>query len=95
MEALTSVVVPILRGLLLSLNRDMVQKVGGIDKISLSLLARLYKPGDGDCGICFEYAVHDAIIRNEPSVLDRIDSALTSYCKIQYYLVQKNQVLYN
>lgn len=82
-EALTSVVVPILKGLLLSLNRDLVNKVGGIEKISLSLLARLYKPGDGDCGICFEYAVHDAIIRNESSVLNRIDSALTSFCKIK------------
>lgn len=82
-EALFSVSIPILRGLLYSLNRDIVAEVGGYDKISLLLLSRLYREGDGDCGICFEYAVHDAIINNNPSVLDRIDTALTRFCKIK------------
>lgn len=81
-EALVSVVSPILKGTLLSLNRGVVEEMGGLENIKLSMLARLYRPGDGDCGICFEYAIHDAIINNEPSVLERIDSALTSFCKI-------------
>ncbi|WP_088834795.1 hypothetical protein [Paenibacillus tyrfis] len=46
------------------------------------MLSRLYKPGDGDCGICFEYAVHDAIINSQASIIERIDDALTK-CKIR------------
>lgn len=82
-EALFSVIHPILTGLALSLKNDIVNQVGGYDKISLELFTRLYEPGDGDCGICFEYAVHDAIIHNNPDVLDRIDTALTKFCKIK------------
>ena len=58
-------------------------QVGGYDNISLELFTRLYEPGDGDCGICFEYAVHDAIISKDPEVLNRIDDALTKFCKIK------------
>lgn len=82
-EALFAVSIPILRGILYSLNRDIVAEVGGYDKISLQLLSRLYREGDGDCGICFEYAVHDAIVNNNPSVLERIDTVLTNFCKIK------------
>lgn len=82
-EALAAVISPILKGILLSLNREIVTDEGGYDKISLWKLARLYRSGDGDCGICFEYAVHDAIINNNPDVLDRIDTALTKHCKIK------------
>lgn len=82
-EALFSVIIPILKGLFYSLNRKMVNEVGGYDKISLELFSRLYKQGDGDCGICYEYAVHDAILNNRPDVLERIDTALVKYCKIK------------
>lgn len=82
-EAQFAVIIPILKGILYSLNRDIVQTVGGYDKITLELLARLYRAGDGDCGICFEYAIHDAIINNNADVLERIETALTKYCKIK------------
>lgn len=82
-EALFAVIIPILNGILYSLNRSTVNQVGGYEKITLSLLARLYREGDGDCGICFEYAVHDAIINNNPVILERIDTALTKFCKIK------------
>lgn len=82
-EALFSVIIPILTGLFYSLNRKVVNEVGGYDKISLELFSRLYKEGDGDCGICYEYAVHDAILNNRPDVLERIDTALVKYCKIK------------
>lgn len=82
-EALAAVISPILKGILLSLNREIVEGEGGYGEISLRKLARLYREGDGDCGICFEYAVHDAIINNNPDVLDRIDTALTKHCKIK------------
>lgn len=83
-EALFSVIIPILKGILYSLKRDVVLQVGGYDKINLSLLSRLYREGDGDCGICFEYAVHDAIVHNNPDVLERIDTALVKFCKIKH-----------
>lgn len=82
-EALFSVSIPILRGVLYSLNREVVSELGGYDKISLLMLSRIYREGDGDCGICFEYAVHDAIVNNNPSVLERIDTVLTKFCKIK------------
>ena len=82
-EALAAVISPILKGILFSLNRDIVQEEGGFGQISLRKLARLYREGDGDCGICFEYAIHDAIINNNPEVLDRIDTVLTKHCKIK------------
>lgn len=82
-EALFSVIHPILYGLAMTLKQDIVKQVGGYDKISLGLFTRLYEPGDGDCGICFEYAVHDAIINKNQDVLERIDSALSKFCKIK------------
>ena len=67
--ALTAVVRPILMGVLYALKDDVVRQAGGRESISLALLARLYRAGDGDCGICFEYAVHEAIIAKTPSLL--------------------------
>lgn len=82
-EAIFAVSIPILRGILYSLNRDVVKNAGGYDNISLRMLARLYREGDGDCGICFEYAVHDAIVKGNPDVLNRIDTVLSKFCKIK------------
>ncbi len=47
-----------------------------VSRSSSKMLPRLYRPGDGDCGICFEYAVHDAMLRGEPSIAERVDEAL-------------------
>lgn len=82
-EALFAVTIPILKGILYSLNREIVNEAGGYDKISLHMLSRLYREGDGDCGICFEYAVHDAIVNNNPLVLEKIDTVLKKFCKIK------------
>lgn len=79
--ALTAVARPILTGVLYALRRDLVQTVGGYDKVTLELLARLYRAGDGDCGICFEYAVHDAIRNGDARVLERISDA-AKLCKV-------------
>jgi len=75
--ALFAVVRPILQGLLHALKTDVVAEAGGKDQVKLKMLPRLYRPGDGDCGICFEYAVHDAMRRSESTILERVDSALT------------------
>lgn len=83
-RALYAVIPPILQGILYSLKRDMMDSFNlTYDEITLAQLARLYREGDGDYGICFEYAVHNAIINNQFSVLDRIDTALSKFCKIK------------
>lgn len=74
--ALYAVVRPILEGLLYGLKADVVEQAGGRDGVALEMLARLYVPGDGDCGICFEYAVHDAMSRGEQHVMERVEEAL-------------------
>lgn len=80
--AVTAVVRPILRGLLHSLKREVVAAVGGHESVKLFLLPRLYRPGDGDCGLCFEYAVHDAMNRGEPTVVEKINEALSRHCDV-------------
>lgn len=81
-SATTAVVRPILQGLLYSLKRDFVDEVGGYENVKLKMLNRLHRPGDGDCGICFEYAVHDALNRKEPTVIDRMSEALKTHCNV-------------
>lgn len=80
--ALTAVVRPILTGVLYALKTDIVMQAGGRENISLAILSRLYKAGDGDCGICFEYAVHEAMNRNDPHVVERVNDAI-KLCRIQ------------
>lgn len=80
--AITAVVRPILLGTLFSLKQEMVAEVGGYDGVKLKVLSRLYRAGDGDCGICFEYAVHDALRRRDSMVLDRVDHVLSKFCRV-------------
>ncbi|HYV16104.1 MAG TPA: hypothetical protein VE972_08785 [Conexibacter sp.] len=74
--ALFAVVRPILEGLLYGLKANIVAEAGGREGVKLEVLTRLYEPGDGDCGICFEYAVHDAMRRQDPHVVERVEHAL-------------------
>jgi hypothetical protein len=80
--AITAVVRPILEGTLYGLKADVVEQVGGYDHCTLSMLSRLYRPGDGDCGLCFEYAVHDALNRREPAVMERVHDAAHQFCNV-------------
>jgi len=81
-SAITAVVRPILEGLLYALKADVAKEAGGYENIKLKMLPRLYRPGDRDCGICFEYAVHDALNRGEASVHERIQDAMNTHCKM-------------
>lgn len=81
-SALTAVVRPILEGLLYSVKADVIAEAGGYEKAKLRMLSRLYRAGDGDCGLCFEYAVHDAMNRGEPSVQERLVDSVSYYCKV-------------
>ena len=58
---------PVLRATLFALEQEIVDRLGGYGKITLADMARVYREGSGDCGICFEYAIHDAIRRRDPS----------------------------
>lgn len=80
-SALLAVVRPILSGLLYTLKEEVVAEVGSFEDLKLKMLPRLYRPGDGDCGICYEYAVHDAVQRKEPFVLEKIEDSLKR-CKV-------------
>jgi len=82
-SALVAVVRPILQGLLYALKSDVVSEVGGVSRVRLKMLPRLYRAGDGDIGICFEYAVHDAVRRSDPNVLERIHEGMKKYCRVR------------
>lgn len=75
-SALVAVVRPILVGLTWGLKEEVVAEVGGRENVKLKMLPRLRRPGDGDLGICFEYAVHGAVRDGNPMVLERIQDAL-------------------
>lgn len=81
-SAVTAVVRPILQGLLYALKHDVVDEAGGYENLKLKMLPRLYRPGDGDCGLCFEYAVHDALTRHDALVQERIVDAMSNYCNV-------------
>jgi len=73
--ALTTLVRPILTGLLYALKQEVVNEAGGVGNVRLFMLPRLYRPGSGDCGISFEYAVHEALQNGDGRVLERIHDA--------------------
>lgn len=80
-SALHAIVRPILIGLLNSLQTDVLEKAGGREKIDLQMLGRLRRQGDGDCGICYEYAVHEAVKNSDPLIMERVSDALKR-CKV-------------
>jgi hypothetical protein len=80
-SAITAVVRPVLAGILYALKADVVREAGGYQNLKLFMLPRLRRPGDGDIGICFEYAVHDALNKQNPMVTDRVADAL-NLCKL-------------
>lgn len=82
-SALIAVVRPILQGLLFALKNDVVAEVGGFPNVKLMMLPRLYRAGDGDIGICFEYAVHDAVRRGDAKVLEKVHDGMKKYCKMR------------
>ena len=75
--------IPVLRATLYSLKRERIERLGGLGAITLADLAREVRPGSGDTGICFEYAVHDAIVAQNPLISSFASEALDSFCKIR------------
>jgi hypothetical protein len=81
-RARVAMVRPILRATLFALEGGRVDRLGGYPVLTLRDLAREYREGDGDCGICFEYAIHEAIERGDPLLQPRISEVLGHYCKV-------------
>lgn len=73
--ALTAVVRPILKGVLYSIKKDIIKEARGYRNCKLKLLPRLRRESDGDCGVCFEYAVHEAMLDGDARVIERIVDA--------------------
>jgi hypothetical protein len=73
----------ILRAMLYASKRDMINALGGVEKITLEQLARIYKEGTGDFGICFEYALHDSIRARHKSIYPLVADVLNDFCKIK------------
>jgi len=82
-SALVAVSRPIIAGVLQSISTEMIDAAGHTrESVPLKLLGRLRKRGDGDCGIAFEYAVHEAIGRQEAVITERVADALRQ-CNIR------------
>ena len=73
----------ILRAMLYSSKKEMVEALGGPAKITLEQLARIYQEGPGDFGVCFEYALHDSIRSRHQSIYPIVQEVLYSFCKIK------------
>ena len=81
-SALVAVTRPIIAGVLQSISNEFIEAANHTrENLPLKMLGRLRKQGDGDCGIAFEYAIHDAVANQEPIASDRIAEAL-KLCRI-------------
>lgn len=74
--ALVSVTGPIIEGLLRSVSGSVTNTFGEHSRLPLKVLGHLLNNGDGDCGIAFEYAIHDAIRSRSPAFVGRVSDAL-------------------
>jgi hypothetical protein len=76
-----AIVRPILTALLTGIKQEVLSELGGMDNMKLFMLPRAYRDGCGDVGFCFEWAIHDAIRRRDPMVLERL-AAASKLCKL-------------
>ena len=77
-----AMIIPIIRGMLLSTKREMLEQAGGVDKITFEMFCRVYNEHPGDYGICFEYALHHSIRSRQPSIYDKVSYVLDRFCGI-------------
>ncbi|MFD9472136.1 hypothetical protein [Streptomyces goshikiensis] len=80
-SALIAVTRPIIAGVYHSISQDMLSAIGPRENIQLKVLGKIRSKGDGDTGIAFEYAVHDAVATGVPVVVERVADAL-GRCRI-------------
>lgn len=86
--------VPVLEATLNSLKRERIERYStnperierfaeGLRSITLADLSREFREGSGDAGICFEYAIHDAIAHDSPLIEPLASEVLEEFCNIQ------------
>lgn len=73
----------VLNGMLYGLSMDRASRFGGYDKLTVWDLAREFREGSGDAGICFEWAVHEAIGRQDKYVWPVVSDVLEHHCSIK------------
>jgi hypothetical protein len=78
-----SLVAPCLEACLYSVPRTWLERLGR-EHISVAQLADIFiaHQGDGDTGICFEYAVHDAIEKKHKLIWPLVSEVLEDHCGI-------------
>jgi len=82
-RAKLAMVVPVIEATLFALNQQRIIRLGGLSTWTLADLAREYREGSGDAGICFEYAVHQAIADENPLIYPLASEILEGYCGIR------------
>lgn len=70
-----TIIRPILTALLVGIKQEVLNELGGPQNVKLFMLTRAYRAGGGDVGFCFEWAIHDAIRREESAVMERLADA--------------------
>lgn len=90
-SALVAVTRPILVGLLHSIADEYLVPHGGSQGLLLKNVGRVRKASDGDLGVAFEYAVHDAVVRGQAAVTERVVDAL-KMCNIK--TLEPNSILF-
>ena len=65
-----AIIRPILMALVTGIKQEVLTELGGMENMKLFMLPRAYRDGCGDVGFCFEWAVHDAIRRQDPLVME-------------------------
>lgn len=79
--ARVAIVRPILMALLAGIKQDVLNELGGMENMKLFMLPMAYRDGCGDIGFCFEWAIHDAIRRKDPMVMERLET-VSKHCKM-------------
>jgi hypothetical protein len=82
-QAKFSMATPVLEAMLNSLPRKRMGRLGGLDKITLHDLAREFREGSGDTGICFELAVHEAIAAKHSLIHPLVSEVLEKFCAVK------------
>jgi hypothetical protein len=77
-----AMVVPVLEATLYSLSQERIGRLGGYEEWSLADLAREHREGSGDTGICFEFAVHEAIAAQHDLISPLASEVLKDFCGI-------------
>jgi len=78
-----TMIIPILKGMLFATKGDVVTALGGHQKVTLEHFCRVYIENPGDYGICFEYAVHQAIRERDVSIHPLVSTVLEDFCLIK------------